>query len=206
MDSPGVERDENDAIVSQSLVSYQSMKIGIDISQIVYEGTGVANYTRNLVENLLRIDKENEYILFFSSLRRRYKKLKIKYKKHKVKIKKFKIPPTFLDILWNRLHIFPIEWFIGKVDVFFSSDWTQPPTISAKKVTTIHDLSIFKFPKEHHPKIVATQKRRLKWVKKECDLVICDSESTKKDVMEILKIPEDKLRVVYPGLDLTFGE
>jgi len=47
------------------------MKIGIDISQIVY-GTGVSVYTQNLVENLLKIDKKNEYILFFSSLRRKF--------------------------------------------------------------------------------------------------------------------------------------
>jgi hypothetical protein len=33
------------------------MRIAIDISQIVY-GTGVSVYTKNLVENLLRIDKE----------------------------------------------------------------------------------------------------------------------------------------------------
>ena len=47
------------------------MKIGIDISQIVYEGTGVARYTKNLVENLLKIDKKNTYVLFGASLRKR---------------------------------------------------------------------------------------------------------------------------------------
>ena len=178
------------------------MKIGIDISQIVYQGTGVASYTKNLVENLLKIDRENEYILFFASLRRKIQNSKFKIQNYnaKFKIKTFKIPPTLLDLLWNRLHIFPIEWFIGMVDVFFSSDWTQPPTIKAKKVTTIHDLSIFKFPQEHHPKIVATQKRRLKWVRKECDLVICDSLATKRDVVKILGIEEERLRVVYPGV------
>ncbi|MDP2860286.1 MAG: hypothetical protein Q8N98_01070, partial [bacterium] len=46
------------------------MKIGIDISQLAYSGTGVATYTQNLVENLLNLDRENEYILFFSSLRK----------------------------------------------------------------------------------------------------------------------------------------
>ena len=39
------------------------MKIAIDISQIVY-GTGVSTYTENLIKNLLKIDKENEYLLF----------------------------------------------------------------------------------------------------------------------------------------------
>src|SRR5437868_13875887 len=106
------------------------MKIGIDISQLAYEKTGVANFLTQLVQNLMRIDKKNEYVLFYSSLRRKFKNpsfAKAMVGKQNVKIKKFKIPPTVLDILWNKLHIVPIEWFIGDVDIFISSDWTQLP-------------------------------------------------------------------------------
>lgn len=166
------------------------MKVGIDISQIVYEGTGVATYTKNLIEWLLKVDQKNNYVFFGSSLRRRQKGF-------------WPIPPTVLDILWNRLHILPVENFIGKVDVFHSSDWTQPPT-KAKKVTTIHDLVVYKYPESSHPKIVETQRRRLEWVKKECDLIIAVSESTKKDIVEILKIPEEKIKVIYEAVNPIF--
>ena len=54
------------------------MRIGIDISQIAYEHTGVAGYLKRLVEELLRIDKENEYVLFFSSLRKKTQNSKLK--------------------------------------------------------------------------------------------------------------------------------
>lgn len=33
------------------------MKIGIDASMLVYQGSGVTNYTYNLVKNLLLYDK-----------------------------------------------------------------------------------------------------------------------------------------------------
>ena len=179
------------------------MKIGIDISQIVYQGTGVASYTKNLVENLLKIDKENTYILFGSSLRRRkwlngYMAEWLKKYKN-VSIRTCFFPLSFLDFLWNRLHIFPIEWFIGPVDVFLSSDWTQPPAQKAKLATTVHDLTPWLYPGTLHPKITATHKRRMNWVKKECDLIICDSESTKKDVIKILGVSKKKLKVIYPG-------
>src|SRR3989338_4918827 len=111
------------------------------------------------------------------------------------KSKTFKIPPILLDALWNRLHIVPIEWFIGDVDVFISSDWTQPPTKKAKKATILYDLIVHKYPNETDKKIVDTQRRRLTWVKKECDVVFCISESTKKDAMEILGIEKRKLKV-----------
>lgn len=192
------------------------MRIGIDISQIAYGGTGVGNYVEWLVENLLKVDNENEYILFYSSMRRRIQNSKfpdfigipngkdhrdkIQSYNSKVKIKTFLFPPTFLDILWNKMHILPIECFIGDVDVFISSDWTQPPTRKAKSMTILYDLIIYKYPQETAKKIVDTQNRRLVWVKKECDQVICISEATKRDAIKILGIDEKKMTVVYPGI------
>lgn len=177
------------------------MRIGIDISQLAYDRTGVAKYLRILVDNLLKIDNENKYILFASSLRLKHK---FDYYHTTVRgnsrIKVFPFPVTFLDFLWNRLHICPIEWFIGDVDIFISSDWTEPPTKKAKKATILYDLIVYKFPQETDKKIVETQKRKLEWVKKETDIVFCISESTKKDAMEILGIEEKKLKVIYPGI------
>jgi hypothetical protein len=174
------------------------MRIGIDISQIVYEGTGVGTYVRRMVEALLAIDKKNDYILFGASLRRRgvFKEFAGKCAKLVV----VPIPPTILSFLWNTLHILPVETFTGPLDVFWSSDWTQPPLSHAKEITTIHDLTTLRFPKEMDSRIVRTHARRLAWVKKECMAIFCDSESTKKDVVDLLRIPEYKLHVVYPGL------
>ncbi len=180
------------------------MRIGVDISQAAYEKTGVAVYVKNLVENLLKIDKKNEYIFFFSSLRKKIPISNFKFlngsQNLNFQIKTFRIPPTLLDLLWNRLHICPIEWFVGDVDVFISSDWTEPPTIKAKKVTILYDLVVYKHPEETDKKIVAVQKRKLKWVKRESAKVICISQATKKDAMEILRIEEDRLAVAYPGV------
>ena len=178
------------------------MKIGIDVSQMAYEGTGVANLLSKLVENLLEIDKENEYILFFSSLRKKVKSSKVKVQGYnsKLKIKEYRLPPALLDIFWNKLHIFPIENFIGDVDIFITSHSTEPPTKKAKKATILYDLTVYKYPRETDRTIVETQKRKLKWVKKESDIVFCISEATKRDAMEILGIEEKRLKVIYPGI------
>lgn len=172
------------------------MRIGIDISQIAYENTGVSEYLKNLVEELLRIDKKNDYILFFSSLRRTFPKLSIS--SSRVKIKKFRFPPTLLDFLWNKLHVFSIEKLIGKVDFFITSDWSEPPAKS-KKGTILYDLIVYKNPEETAKQIMNVQRRKLEWVKKESDIIFCISEATKKDAVDILGIEEKKLRVLYPG-------
>lgn len=178
------------------------MKIGIDISQIAFENTGVANYLENLVASLIK-DERNEYVLFFSSLRRKVPQKIALLARHKnVRLKTFRFPPAVLNFLWNKVHTLPVDALIGSVDVFVTSDWTEPPLRSGRKGTILYDLIIYKFPEETAERIVEVQKRKLKWVKKESDFIFCISEATRKDAKEILKIDSSKLHVLYPGLTL----
>jgi hypothetical protein len=178
----------------------------------------VADYLECLVQKLIEIDKENQYILFYSSLRKKLLISNFKFlnksKYPNVEIKKFRIPPTVLDILWNKLHILPIENLIGDVDIFITSDWTEPPAKKAKKATILYDLMIYKYPEESHhqtefnplkliisPNIVEVQKRKLQWVKKESQRILCISEATKKDAQNLLGIDEKKLSIIHAGVD-----
>ncbi|TSC87755.1 MAG: Glycosyl transferase, group 1 [Microgenomates group bacterium Gr01-1014_7] len=163
------------------------LRVGMDISQIAHLG-GVVTYTQNLTRELSKI-KELEMVYFYSSLRKPYSgKLK--------NVKRYRLPPTFFEMLFNRWRNVPIEKFLGPLDIFHSSDWTQPPA-KAKKVTTYHDVVALKYPRWSHPKIVAVHKRRLKIVEKEIDIVIAVSQSTKRDLMEVSNIPEEKIIVIY---------
>jgi hypothetical protein len=177
------------------------VKIGIDISQTTYEKTGVGNYLANLVCSILEKDKQNKYVLFFSSLRGKVPNEILSSIKQnpRAKLITSKIPPTALNILWNNAHIVPIENFIGKVDLFISSDWAEPPS-RARKATIIYDLTIYKSPDEMAKKIVDVQKRKLEWVKRETDIVFTISKSGKHDVEDILGIDPNKVKVIYPGM------
>lgn len=186
------------------------MKIAIDISQIAFRGSGVARYTEALIEALLS-NTEHDYTFFYSSLRQKLpESLLVSLNDHSVK--NYRIPPTILEIMWNQLHKLPIERFVGKQDLIMTSDWTEPPS-RYPKVTTVHDLVYSKFPQtttqrtdinlnnlQVSPNIVATQARRLEWVKRESKVIMCDSQSTKDDAQEILGISPDRLKVVYPGV------
>jgi len=171
------------------------VKIAIDISQIVY-GTGVSIYTKNLVENLLKIDREDEYMLFAGALRRRQDVLSA-FPQSRV----FPIPPMLADVIWNRLHILPIEKLIGNVDVFHTSDWSEPPS-SAFKVTTVHDLYPFKFPKYVYSRVLDIHRRKISWVLQESKRIIVPSESTKKDLLE-LGAKNDIVRVIPEAPSLS---
>lgn len=82
---------------------------------------------------------------------------------------------------------------------------TLPGKFQTKTVVTVHDLTPLVFP-EHFP---AGIKGKIKWLiqksrLKKADLVIADSDSSKKDVRDIVGIPEDKLRTVYLAADEKF--
>ena len=170
------------------------MKIAVDVSPIIYE-TGVSVYTYELVKNLLLYDSQNEYVLFGGSLRGLGElRAKASELKGNFDTRFVMFPPSVAQVVWNQLHILPVESFIGKVDVFHASDWTQPPT-KAFKVTTVHDLTPIKYPRLSHPRIVAAHSKRFMWIKKEVDAVIVPSMATKKDLLD-LDFKEEKIYVI----------
>ncbi len=174
------------------------MKIAIDISQIIY-GTGVSVYTRNLVSHLVKQYPKDDYILFGGSFRRR-RELEIFTHRLKIASKLYIMPPKFMDLLWNSFHILPVEKLIGAVDVIHTSDWAEPPS-RLPKVTTVHDLIPFKYPQSTQEGIRVAHKKRLAWVKKESDVILSVSRSTKDDLMELLKIPESRIIVTPEGVE-----
>ncbi len=165
------------------------LKIGIDVTAGIYSGTGVASYYRSLVPELIKQGKNCEFVLLGYAMRR--------FSDLKLANKKFFLPPRLMEILWNKLHVVPVEVFTGDLDVFHAWDYLQPPVRKAKVVTTIHDLTTIKFPLYHHESTVEAQNSRLRWVRREADIILADSLATKRDIVDLLGIPENKVKVVY---------
>lgn len=172
--------------------------------------SAIAKCTKNLITELLKLDKENKYIIFFyTSTRERHKLFLQKeklFKSENVSFKTLNIPQYGFEILWNKIGLRypPIELFIGKTDIFHSPGYRVPLTKKAKLITTIHDLTRLKIrenlPKnivEHFLSIVQPAIER-------SDKIIAISENTKKDIIEIFNIPQEKVRVIYYGISKNF--
>jgi len=177
------------------------MKIGIDISQIVHSGSGVARFTDGLVNAILENDPKNQWTFLFYSLRQFFPNSlenSVKQKGHR--LIKLPLPPTAVSALWNNIHKFNVENLVGYEDWFISSDWVEPPS-NLKKATIIHDLAYLRYPETIHPKILKTQTQRISWVKRESRIIFADSLSTKKDIINFLQINPNQIHVNYPGLN-----
>jgi hypothetical protein len=181
------------------------MRIAIDVSQIVYQGAGVARIVRNLNAAISKKNQNDDLIIFGVSFGQYPELQKFGQELHKIrpqlKLKIYPIPIRFMELIWNQWHIIPIGWLVGNVDVFWSSDWVQPPLQKAIGVTTVHDLSVIREKNSFNQTIINVQIQRMGWVKKECQLIFCDSISTQKDLVHIYNIPLEKTIVVYPGVN-----
>ena len=183
------------------------MKIGIDVSMLVYQGSGVATYTYNFVKNLLKYDKKNEYRLFYSSLRRPKDFYYLnEFRKLGAKVFNYPFPPRLLKLFWNKYHLLPVEWLIGKVDIYHSSDYLRPPLLKGTRgITTLHDLTWKLFPQYHTQDVITAHENKLKKTIKFKDQIIADSQNTKRDLYKCFpKIRKNPLTVIYPGVGDEF--
>ncbi len=187
------------------------MKIGIDARSILSpekgEAIGVGHYTYQLIRNLLEIDKNNQYVLFFD-WRAREKDIK-KFSKPNVKIKYFPFSDyaKYLPGAYNEILV-TATLAKEELDILHATSSLSrvPIGYRGKLLVTFHDLGVFKVP-ETYPKI---KKERIKTVismmAKKADKIITVSESLTKDLEEILKIKPEKMEVIYSGLDKRFFE
>jgi glycosyltransferase involved in cell wall biosynthesis len=180
------------------------MIIGLDASSIPYS-TGVSVYTLNLIRHLVRNYPNHQFKIFFSSLRQPLPSslTQLSFKPN-VKIYRFFLPPTILAFLWNRLHLVPLEFFIGKCHIFHTWDWYQPPSWQAKIVNTVHDLVPFLYPQWQHPKIITTFNQKYQRISSSSG-IICVSATTQKDLHRLF--PQTKsvpTQVIYEAAETKY--
>ena len=79
--------------------------------------------------------------------------------------------------------------------------------IAQKQIAVIHDLIPLKYPSKFPAGIRGNFNIFLnKIALKKYDLIVTDSLVSKKDIIQILKIPEEKVRVIYPCLPQIFNK
>ncbi len=172
--------------------------IGIDITSIIY-GRGVSQYTANLVR-VLEQRHDIKLELYGSSFRqkRMLEKFAAQHPHSYTVIQSY--PPSIQNILWNSLHLNPLQKILPSIHAFHSWDWLQPPDEHLPLISTIHDLAILKFPDTAHPKILAMHQKSWQILKERGAEIIAVSQSTRKDIVEHLHFPPEKVHVIYEAL------
>jgi glycosyltransferase involved in cell wall biosynthesis len=179
------------------------MRIGIDARSVLKQRTGVGNYTYNLIKNLSRIDRENSYILFYSH-HKNVRSAIPKFDNPNFQSKFIRFPNKLLNLMWGTLRIPKIDWLVGEVDVYHSPNYNLNMLGKGKSLMTIHDLNFFAYRKYSISSARWHYAFKIKSYARQVDAITVVSESTKREVLRYLEVPEAKVHVVYNGYSPIF--
>jgi len=158
---------------------------------------GVYQDAKNLLNQLGKIDTKNIYLLYsFHPIEKELLKLFDK------RMKNIVVKPArgWLQI-W-------LPWQIAKdnPDIFLALSQANPKRyFFSPKYYTIglfHDISFEKYPILYEYSTPSKQWQQSRQLAKDAGRIVAVSEATKRDLMQIYEVPQEKIRVIYPGVDV----
>jgi len=173
------------------------MKICIDARMITSRLHGISRYALNLIKELKAIDKENPYLLLVND----------DYLRNFISDAenfRLKIVSAKLYTVLEQM-VIPVILKRERIDLFHSLSYSAPIFQPCPTVMTIHDLIPWIFH-EDYPFIHKLYYRLIvKGAAIKAAKIITVSNSSKEDLVKYFDIPENKIVVIYNGVDEIYG-
>jgi len=170
------------------------MRIGVDVRVFYHQMAGIGWYTIRLLTALSKIDDTNEYVLL-----QHRKQAGLLVQGERFSKATLFTPPH------HRFEQWPLSLETRRfgLDLIHSPDFIPPLHNSIPAVITIHDLAFLMYPTF----VTAASARYYGQVEeavKRANRIIAVSQSTKKDIIQLLGAPSNKIDVIYEAADPTF--
>ena len=175
------------------------MRIGFDAYFAFHYKTGVAHYSRNLVNSLAKFYPDTELILFTDKQSTLYQP----------SFSNIKIIELGYDVPYH-------QWLINNdllsaiesegLDVFHGMDHGLPNIRQAKTVVTIHDLFFESHPELYTPADVQYYRRVAPEACRKAGQVISISDFTRKVLVLRYNVEEEKVKICYQTCNSLFFE
>jgi glycosyltransferase involved in cell wall biosynthesis len=187
------------------------MKIGIDASRaFIKDRTGIEEYSYQVIKHLTDRLGEHEARLASTSGHLRESRRVVLYLRKNQKINfalpgNWKIKVINFPYLWTQIGL-SLEMLFHPVDTLFVSAHAVPVIHPKNTVAVIHGLEY-----EFCPQAYSFWERLyMRWsIKFSCQWakkIIAVSENTKKDLLNLYKVPEEKIEVIYEGVSICHPE
>lgn len=178
------------------------MKIGFDAKRAFYNRSGLGNYSRNTIQSLSKFYPDIDFNLFTPSL-----KNAIDFKTNpNVKISIPGVCGRMFKSYWRSFSMTG-QLIKEKIDLYHGLSAELPGKINKSginSVVTIHDLIFIRFPELYKPFDRNIYKKKTTHACNVSDKVIAISRQTKDDIVNFLKIPEEKIEVIYQNCNPAF--
>ena len=189
------------------------LHIGVDARWIFDHMSGIGIYTQELIRHLAVVDRRNRYTLFFNRADLRDKVMRATG-----------VDPGRFEPVLIPYGVFSLagQWRLPgdlrrlQLDVFHSPNFMIPlPAFPRRRpgaiacVTTLHDLIPLLFPefapRSKKSRFYPVYRRIMNEVALRSTLILTDSDHSRRDVLDHLKVPGDQVRAVPIGVSPVFS-
>lgn len=176
------------------------MKIAFDAKRFFHNTSGLGNYSRDLIRILSKYYPKNQYLLLHKNKSERGSEI---------------LENTHVSFVETSKGMMSRQFNMGKdaqkenADIFHGLSgelplkWDKKPI---KKIVTIHDLIFVRYPQYYSFFDRKIHLWKFKKAANTADKIIAISEQTKRDIIQYLKVPENKIEVIYQGCHKAFKE
>ena len=177
------------------------MRIGIDAHLLGGAESGVELWIRHLLAALSQVDEGNEYVIYTHE-----GAMPIAHREGwsvDFRVHRRRVPLRAARIAWEQL-VLPGLLKADGVDVLHAPGYVMPLRALVPTVLTVHDVIALKFPHLasrsnalHYRLLLPRSVRRAR-------VVVASSETTKRDIVDLIRVDPAKVRVVSAGCDPLF--
>ena len=177
-----------------------NLNVGIDYRPALSRRTGVGRYVAGLTEALGRIDSENRYTLFSSSLRER---ARVNTLPPNFELVDRRIPVFLLNALWHRTGQPSLDFLTGRsFSITHSPHPLILPSRRGRTVVTIHDIFFYRHVEATEAEVRRDYVPLVKAHAARADAVLTGSRTTKDDLVRELGVDERKVVLTPYGVNI----
>ena len=177
------------------------MKIGFDAKRAFHNNTGLGNYSRFVMEGLLKYFPQNEY---FAYSKPPNPQRGSSFGNDSLEVK---TPPSGIGGLFWRTFFIKNDLLRDGIQIYHGLSNELPfgkmPS-GIKTVVTIHDLIFERYPKLYPFFDTLIYKIKFRKACKNADAVVAVSKQTKQDIIDFYGISPAKIHVIYQDCDIAF--
>jgi glycosyltransferase involved in cell wall biosynthesis len=184
------------------------VRIAVEVSSLSHPRTGIGNYIRGAVAGLVEAGEGRHELVGFAAanLRGGTEAIRAALDGIPLELRVAGVPfAHWVRTAWSRLGRPATERLIGAFDVLHFWEWAYPAQRAGVRATTIHDLVPLRFPDWVAPRTRRMHAAKYRHAAQTCDVIFANSRFTADDVAERLRVPSERLRVAYPGVDPRFA-
>lgn len=177
------------------------MKVALELQPCLRNRSGIGTYTYEIARRVF----DTETTQFCGNLFNFNKKEKggIALKGIKIPIRECEtLPYSIYRRIW---HMFPIPYnkIFPQADVNIFFDYIVPPRISGHVISVIYDLTYLRFPETMSKRNRSRIENDIKYSIDRSDKIITITEFSKSELISLLGIPSEKIKIVSPAPSLA---